>query len=180
VLQRLAAIMREHAIAMPVDLTLMFKALMTLEGLGRQYDPQFQLIAHIRPLIERAISERYQPAAALRRGQATLNSFFGMVTSVPRDFARLVRDARRGRMRVDLDLKRLDTFGDRLDSAIDRMTIGIMTASLVIGSSIAMTVPGGPAVFGMSLLTLIGWIGYVIAFFNSLWIIGAIWRSGRR
>jgi ubiquinone biosynthesis protein len=103
-----------------------------------------------------------------------------MVTSVPRDFARLVRDARRGRMRVDLDLKRLDTFGDRLDSAIDRMTIGIMTASLVIGSSIAMTVPGGPTVFGMSLLTLIGWIGYVIAFFNSLWIIGAIWRSGRR
>jgi ubiquinone biosynthesis protein len=179
-LQRVAAIMREHAIAMPVDLTLMFKALMTLEGLGRQYDPQFQLIAHLKPLLERAISERYQPAAALRRGQATLSSFFGLVTSVPRDFARLVRDARRGRMRVDLDLKRLDTFGDRLDSAIDRMTIGIMTASLVIGSSIAMTVPGGPIVFGMSLLTTLGLLGYVIAFFNSLWIISSIWRSGRR
>jgi ubiquinone biosynthesis protein len=179
-LQRVSAIMREHGILMPADLALMFKALITLEGLGRQYDPQFQLIAHIKPLLERAISERYQPATAVRRGQATLSNFVGLVTSVPRDFARLVRDARRGRMRVDLDLKRLDTFGDRLDSTIDRMTIGIMTASLVIGSSIVMTVPGGPTILGMPLLTLLGLLGYLIAFFNSLWIIGSIWRSGRR
>jgi ubiquinone biosynthesis protein len=55
-----------------------------------------------------------------------------------------------------------------------------MTASLVIGSSIAMTVPGGPIVLGMSLLTILGLLGYVVAFFNSLWIIGSIWRSGRR
>ena len=34
-------------------------------------------------------------------------------------------------------------------------TVGIMTASLVIGSSIVMTVPGGPTLFGMSLLTLV-------------------------
>jgi ubiquinone biosynthesis protein len=63
---------------------------------------------------------------------------------MPRDLARLVKDARHGRMRVDLDLERLDGFGDRLDSAIDRATIGVMTASLVIGSSIVMTVAQGP------------------------------------
>ena len=38
-LQRVAGILREHGIVLPADLTLMFKALMTLEGLGRQYDP---------------------------------------------------------------------------------------------------------------------------------------------
>ena len=63
---------------------------------------------------------------------------------MPRDLARLLKDARRGRMRVDLDLKRLDSFGDRLDNTINRITIGIMTASLVIGSSIVMTVGSGP------------------------------------
>ena len=99
---------------------------------------------------------------------------------MPRDLARLVKDARHGRMRVDLDLKRLDSFVDRLDRTIDRVTIGIMTASLVIGSSIVMTVAGGPTLFGMSLLTLFGLLGYLIAFVNSLWIIFSIWRSGRR
>jgi ubiquinone biosynthesis protein len=99
---------------------------------------------------------------------------------MPRDLARLVKDARQGRMRVDLDLKRLDRFGDRLDSAIDRATIGIMTASLVVGSSIVMTVAEGPRLFGVSLLTYCGLLGYLVAFVNSLWIIFSIWRSSRR
>src|SRR5215470_3678668 len=38
-LRQFAAIIREHSIVMPSDLTLMFKALITMEGLGRQYDP---------------------------------------------------------------------------------------------------------------------------------------------
>jgi ubiquinone biosynthesis protein len=179
-LQRVAALLREHAILLPADLALMFKALISLEGLGRQYDPEFRLVDRVRPFLDRVLSERYQPIVALRRGQATLANVFGLITNVPRDLARLVKDARRGRMRVDLDLKRLDNFGDRLDNTLDRMTIGIMTASLVIGSSIVMTVGGGPALFGISVLTLLGLLGYLIAFVNSLWIILSIWRSGHR
>jgi ubiquinone biosynthesis protein len=179
-LQRVAAILRQHSIVLPADLTLLFKALISLEGLGRQYDPEFRLVERIKPFLDRAMRERYQPAEAVRRGQATLSNFFGLVTSMPRDLARLVKDARQGRMRVDLDLKRLDSFGDRLDSAIDRATIGVMTASLVIGSSIVMTVPGGPTLFRVSLLTWFRLLGYVVAFVNSLWIILGMWRSGRR
>jgi hypothetical protein len=53
-------------------------------------------------------------------------------------------------------------------------------ASLVVGSSIVMMVEGGPRVFGVSLLTYCGLIGYLVAFGNSLWIIFSMWRSGRR
>ncbi len=179
-LHRVSAILREHAIVMPADLTLLFKAFITLEGLGRRYDPEFRLIERVKPFLERAMRERYQPAEAVRRSQSTISDFFGLLTAMPRDIARLIKDARQGRMRVELDLKRLDSFGDRLDGAIDRVTIGVMTASLVIGSSIVMTVPGGPTVFGLSLLTVFGLAGYLIAFVNSLWIILSIWRSGRR
>ena len=55
-----------------------------------------------------------------------------------------------------------------------------MTASLVVGSSIVMTVAEGPTLFGVPLLTFFGLLGYLIAFVNSLWIILSIWRSGRR
>jgi ubiquinone biosynthesis protein len=179
-LQRVTAVLREHAILLPPDLTMMIKALITLEGLGRQYDPEFRLIERVRPFLDQALSERYQPAQVLRSGQAALTDVFSLITSVPRDLARLVKDARHGRMRVDLDLKRLDAFGDRVDGTINRMTIGIMTASLVIGSSIVMTVGGGPNLFGLPVFTLLGLFGYCIAFVNSLWVIVSIWRSGRR
>ena len=179
-LRRVSAILREHSIVLPVDLALLFKALLSLEGLGRQYDPEFRLIERVKPFLDRAMLERYQPVETARRAQETLSDFYGLVTSMPRDLARLIKDARHGRMRVDLDLKRLDSFGLRLHSAINRATIGVMTASLVLGSSIVMTVAEGPTLFGVPLLTFFGLFGYLIAFVNSLWIIFSIWRSSRR
>ena len=175
-LHRLSAILREHSIVLPPDLALLFKAIITLEGFGRHYDPEFHLVERAEPFLNRALSERYQPADAWRRGRATLDDFLRLVTSLPGDLGRLVKDARHGGIRVDLDLKRLDAFGDRMHNAVVLATIGLMTASLVIGSSIIWTVEGGPIIFGVSLAH----VGYLIAFVSSLWIIFSIWRSGRR
>ena len=48
------------------------KALISLEGLGRQYDPEFRLIERGKPFLDSAMRERYQPAEAARRAQETL------------------------------------------------------------------------------------------------------------
>jgi len=119
---------------------------------------------------------RYSPQALAKRARRGFKEMAEIVVGLPRDVARLFRMARRGRLRVDLDLKRLDHFGLQLNQAANRLTMGVLTASLVVGSSIIMTVEGGPELFG---LPLFGLLGFVVAFFNSLWIIYAIWRSGR-
>src|SRR5262245_51913259 len=75
-LQRVATLLREHAILLPADLTLMFKALISLEGLGRQYDPEFRLVDRVRPFLDRSLSERFQTVVALRRYQADLEYAF--------------------------------------------------------------------------------------------------------
>ena len=54
-LHRVSAILREHSIVLPSDLTLLFKAFITLEGLGHQYDPEFRLIEHVEPFIDHAM-----------------------------------------------------------------------------------------------------------------------------
>jgi ubiquinone biosynthesis protein len=170
-LSDITAIMRDHQIVMPSDLTLLFKALITLEGLGRQLDPDFHLIEYIDPFVRRVIQDRYQPKAVVRRAQRGI-----AITGLPDDLARLLRDARRGRLTIELDLKRLDHFGHQLDRSANRLTIGVVTAALIVGSSIVMTVRGGPELFG---LPLFGLLGFVIAGLNSLWLIWSIRRSNR-
>ena len=179
VIRQFAAIVREHSIVLPSDLSLMFKALITLEGLGRQYDPEFHIIDHLTPLVRNTLSERYQPAEIARRARGALGEFMNVVGGVPRDFARLLREARRGKTRIDLDLKRLDSFGRQLDRTLDRVAVGILTASLVIGSAIVLTVRDGPTLWSIPVLPVLGLLGYVLAFLNSLWIVYGIWRSGR-
>ncbi len=175
-LNDITALMRDNNLALPADLTLLFKTLITLEGLGQQLDPEFHMIDHVTPFVERIIQRRYTPQALLARGRKSMHETLDVLADLPRDLRHLLRDMRRGRVKVDLDLKRLDQFGHQLDRASNRLTMGILTASLVVGSSIIMTVEGGPQLFG---LPFFGLLGFLIAFFNSLWIIFSIWRSGK-
>ncbi len=175
-LNDITAVMRDNNLVLPADLTLLFKTLITLEGLGQQLDPEFHMIDQVTPFVERIIQQRYTPQALLARGRKSVREALEVVADLPRDLRNLLRDMRRGRVKIDLDLKRLDHFGHQLDSASNRLTMGILTASLVVGSSIIMTVEGGPKLFG---LPLFGLLGFLIAFVNSLWIILSIWRSGK-
>jgi len=175
-LNDITAVMRDNNLVLPADLTLLFKTLITLEGLGQQLDPEFHMIDHLTPFVECIIQQRYTPQALLARGRKSVRETLEVLADVPRDLRHLLRDMRRGRVKIDLDLKRLDQFGHQLDRASNRLTMGILTASLVVGSSIIMTVKGGPQLFG---LPFFGLLGFLIAFFNSLWIVFSIWRSGK-
>src|SRR4029450_13083915 len=98
-IRRFAAIVREHSIVLPADLTLMFKALITMEGLGRQYDPNFHIVEHLTPLLRRVLLERYRPDELARRGRSAAAGVLTVVGSVPRDLARLLRGGGRGQRR---------------------------------------------------------------------------------
>ncbi len=173
-LDEITAIMRTHLIVLPADLTLLFKTLITLEGLGLKLDPDFRITDHLDPFLRRVIRQRYHPATLLKRGKHGLHDILSLLGGLPRDAARLLKEARRGRLKIDLDIKRLDHFGHQIDRSSNRLTIGLLTAALIVGSSIVMTVQGGPTLFG---LPLFGFLGFTIAFFNSVWIVVSIWRS---
>lgn len=170
------AVMRDNSLVLPPDMTLLFKALITLEGLGAQLDPNFHMVEHLTPFVRKVLLARYQPDALFKRGKHGAMELVQVLTGLPRDLLRLMREARRGRLKIDLDLKRLEQFGYQLDATANRITMGILTASLVIGSSIVMTVEAGPTIFGMSFF---GIMGFLLAFLNSVWIVLSIWRSGK-
>jgi ubiquinone biosynthesis protein len=175
-LSEITAVMRDNNLSLPPDLTLLFKALITLEGLGHQLDPDFHIVDHLTLFVGQVIEARYSPQSLAKRAQRGMKEMAEVMFGLPRDVARLFRQARRGRLRIDLDLKRLDHFGVQLNRATNRLTMGVLTASLVVGSSIIMTVDGGPELFG---LPLFGLLGFLVAFLNSIWILIAIWHSGK-
>ena len=167
----ITAIMRENNLSLPADLTLLFKALITLEGLGHQLNPDFHMVDHLEAFVLQVIAARYTPEALVKRTRHGIKEVSDVLLGLPRDLARLFRQARRGRMSIDLDVKRLDHFGQQLNHAANRLTMGVLTAALVIGSSIIMTVESAP--------TMLGLFGFILAFFNGLWIVISIWRSGK-
>lgn len=175
-LNDLTTIMRENHLSVPPDLTMLFKALITLEGLGRQLDPDFQIVSHLTPFVKKIIVDRYMPAALFKRGKRGAANVFDALTGLPGDVSQVLREAGRGRLRLNLELKRLDHFGHQLDHSTNRLTLGLITAALIVGSSIVMTVKGGPTLFG---LPAFGFMGFFLAFVIGIMLMISVWRSGR-
>ena len=177
-LSDLMALLREHGLALPPDLALLIKALLTLEGLGRQLDPDFDMTGAAQPWLQRLMWQRHSPRALAQRGQQSLSGALDLLTDLPRDLRRLVQSARRGRLRGQIEVTSLKAFGDQVNSAANRMTMGVIVAALIIGSSIVMNaVSNGP---GNPWLMALGVIGFIGAALGGVWILLSIWRSGRR
>ena len=176
VLNDLTTIMRENHLAVPPDLTMLFKALITLEGLGRQLDPDFQIVHHLTPFVKKIIVDRYMPGNLFKRGKRGLSHLTDAVTGLPGDVSQVLREAARGRLKLNLDLKRLDHFGHQLDHSTNRLTMALITAALIVGSSIVMTVHGGPTIFG---LPAFGFLGFFLAFVIGIILMISVWRAGR-
>jgi ubiquinone biosynthesis protein len=169
-------LLRDHHLALPSDMALLIKAFITLEGMGRGLDPGFHMTTEALPMLKRVVRARYQPRAMAERGLKTLRRTLAVAEQLPHDVSRLLRNARRGRVHVGIELAHLKRVGDQIDRAANRLTMALVIAALIIGSSIVMTVQGGPTLFG---LPAFGLLGFASAFVGGLWLVRAIWRSSR-
>jgi ubiquinone biosynthesis protein len=172
----LTTLLRDYQLALPPDLTLLTKSLISLEGMGRQLDPEFDMVTEFSPFLHRALLGRYAPDVLARKGWQAVASGLDILTGLPQDLRQLLRSARSGRLQVNVDVTRLQRFGNQLDRAASRLTMGVVIAALIIGSSIVMSVERGPVLLGLPLFGLLGFIGAAIA---GIWLLISIRRSGR-
>jgi len=174
-LSDVTAILREHRLALPSDLALLIKAFITLEGMGRGLDPEFHMAQEALPVLRKVLRARYKPRALARRGWQTVRSALALAEKLPHDVSRLLRKARRGQLHIGLELAHLQRVGNQLNQAANRLAMALVIAALIIGSSIVMTVQGGPTLWG---LPAFGFLGFSGAVLGGLWLVRAIWRSG--
>jgi len=170
------ALLREHRLGLPSDLALLIKAFISLEGMGRGLDPGFHMATEATPMLHEVMRTRYEPKALGERAWRTLRRTLSVVEQLPQDVSRMLRNARRGRLQVHIELAHLKRVGDQIDRAANRLAMALVISALIIGSSIVMTVKGGPTLFGLPLFGSLGFMGAVL---GGLWLVRAIWRSSR-
>jgi ubiquinone biosynthesis protein len=167
-------ILREHRLALPSDLALLIKAFVSLESMGRGLDPGFHMATEALPILRQVVRARYRPRALSRRAWQALRGTLALTERLPHDVGQLIRRARRGRLHLGLELAHLKRVGDQIARAANRLALALVISALVIGSSIVMTVQGGPTLFGLPAFGFLGFSGAVV---GGLWLVRSIWRS---
>ena len=171
------SLLRDHRLGLPSDMALLIKTLITLEGMGRGLDPGFNMADEALPMLRKAAGDRYRPEAVASRAWQTLRRTLDVAEQLPHDASRLLRSARRGRFHVGIELIHLKRVADQVDGAANRVAVALVISALIIGSSIVMTVQGGPTLMGLPAFGVLGFLG---AFVGGAWLVRAVWRGSRR
>ncbi len=123
---------QRYGLELPADFALMAKALMTVESVGKELDPQLDVFETAKPLFLDLIRKRYSPERLgnelLRRVERLSDATYNL----PQRVQDLLDDLRLGRVRVQTIDPEAGRAADRLGR---RILTGLVVGSLVVSGA---------------------------------------------
>lgn len=175
-LNDLIEVLRQHRIGLLTDVVLMAKALATVESIGRNLDPEFNLMTLVEPYVQQLMIQPILPKKQLKEIKQAIQDMDALLKVLPGELRYILRRVKKGKISFIFEHQGLDHLITELDKSSNRLAFSLIIASLIIGSSIIVFSDKGPFVFGISIF---GILGYVIAAILGLWLVVAILRSGK-
>jgi ubiquinone biosynthesis protein len=161
-LEEFFALLRRYRIQCPADLVFLIKALSTIQGAAKEIDPQFDLITHGRPQLEKLIRDRYGFKAAQDRIVTTAQRYLSLLEDMPDEVRDVLDQLRRREFSVNLRHHGIDRLNDdTLEHASGTIAIGLVIAGLMVGSSVLILAER--SIEGYSILRAFGIAGIIIA-----------------
>jgi ubiquinone biosynthesis protein len=122
----------KYGLEIPSDFMLVGKALMTVEGVGKEIDPELDVFEEAKPLFVEILRKRYSPERLGNELLRRLEKLSGATYNMPQQLQEVLDDLRLGRLKIHTTdagrAKAADRLGRRLFSAI------IAAALLLAGS----------------------------------------------
>lgn len=169
-------ILAHYRIKFPSNLMLLSRSLIAMEGIGRQLDPHFNMVEQLQPFAEDIVKGRYSASSITADAARTLQDYYALGKSLPRDIKEFINRINRNQFKIDLEHRGLERLITDLEKSTNRISFSMVIAALIIGSSVVMQVDKGPTLMGFP---VIGLFGYSVAGFLGFGLAIAILRSGR-
>ncbi len=156
-----------HEITLPKDLVILFRAIMTLEGIGRSLDPDFDLMSAASKYSRIMLKERYTPKKVLQEVFFLGRETSRFLQTAPRSLREIFRQAEWGELKLNVEISNLEKMSKNHSKAQSRLALAIAGAALLITSTAAQALQLFPAGVQLSLWCVSAFI-LVTSLYHSL------------
>ncbi|MDO8303804.1 MAG: AarF/ABC1/UbiB kinase family protein, partial [Sedimentisphaerales bacterium] len=135
-LSEVVQVIRLHKLRLRSDLMMLVKSISTIESVGRNLDPDFDIIEHARPFIKEILTQQHSPGrlfdAAVNLGE-DITTF---IRTAPDNVLQILRKMKDGQLKIDFMHKGLESPVNELNRMFDKLILGLITSALLIASSL--------------------------------------------
>ncbi len=177
----------KYQIRLPRNLLLLLKTFIQTEALGKILDSEASLLEVTRPYAKRLLERGYEARKILKNMGRDAKAAGSLLRGMPRLTHEFIRRMARGDHRVALDHAGLDHAARKLESGLNRLTVGLVIAASLIAAALILNSAKSVMVFSLerwglqalAFTDILGIVGYIIATLLGLWLVISIFRSGK-
>jgi ubiquinone biosynthesis protein len=177
VMEEMMTVAFRHHLRFPSDLWLLGKTLVMMEGIGLRLDPDFDMFAVSEPYVERFKHRLWLPSEWGPSALRSAADWADLLLRFPRQTSRLLDQAERGDLEVQVRLPNFPQATDRLDRIANRLAVSILVAAFTL--ALAWLIPTLDLTWPWEWLTWLVLVAFVAMGMLGLWLLWNIWRSGR-
>ncbi|WP_295417697.1 AarF/ABC1/UbiB kinase family protein [Sulfurovum sp.] len=170
------ALMSRHKVYFKENNYLLTKALITIEGVGKILDPDFNAAEEIKPFVLRFYKENFSFSTFLSRAGEMPKEFGDFLVQFPQDIKSIVEKMKSGKLKIEFQHMGLEEMEESIEKSANRLSISIIIAAILIGSALLLLAKTPPMIFGIPIL---GLAGFVTAVGMGIVLIRSIYKKGR-
>ncbi len=125
-----------HNLRMPNELSILLKAILTLDSSVRDLNPDIQLLDFLLPNFETLVQKQFTKEALLSRSQSWMHLGLDYLSELHGDLFQMLKQQKRIQIETVARFRKIDGFAYRIEKLIYRGILGLVIASALIGSSI--------------------------------------------
>jgi ubiquinone biosynthesis protein len=146
----------KYGIEISSDFLIAGKALMTIEGVGKEVDPSLDIYTETRPYFLELLRKRYSPERVMNEAWRGLELLSSVAYDLPQQTREILEDLRLGRLQMKASSPELPPAFDRLGR---RAFSGLVIAAFTVGGSLLAdhdrTAILGFVMLGVGVVTLV-------------------------
>ena len=132
------SMMTKHNLVLPGDLVLMFKALLVVETIGLELDPDLDMVLIAKPYIENILKKRFSSKNILKRSKILIQDSIDLFEHFPQELAYILSSIRKGDLKISIKHEEFDKYSQRIVSSSNQISLSLIISALIIGSSIVI------------------------------------------
>ncbi|MHC1604683.1 MAG: ABC1 kinase family protein [Candidatus Methanofastidiosia archaeon] len=175
-MEDLVDIAKRYKIKIPKNFVLFGKALLMIEGVGRQLYPSFNSVEYTQPYVKILIKERMGPENRIKEWYESLSQTKDIVLNLPLKLDKIISKFGKGSFKVSFDKNNVEDLTDSFERSVNRLAFSIVITGMVLASSILVMADIGPMYYDFPIM---GWFGFILSFALGIYLIRAILKSHR-
>lgn len=162
IINKMKDVLKDNRLYMPDYFYLLFKGITLIEGVGRNINPDLDIVKSLHPYTKKIFAKKISPKNLLKTGMDRMMNFTDNVDEIPKELRSVLQKLDENKFTVSSEIKNIEKTNQLIKSSMVNLILAMILGANIIATAIVFVSETGPRIGEMSLVAVLGFIFSVL------------------